>query len=145
MQTVERSREVSDRPRGAVALALAGRWRIAATGGLLYLTAGEREAEYLGASLHQLFPECGVMVLPRWDCLPYDASGPSREAMGRRASVLRRLATRDSRPPLVIATPESVLQRVPPRDVWASATLTLRAGDPLSADELREWADRAAR
>jgi transcription-repair coupling factor (superfamily II helicase) len=126
------------RLRGLVALELRQRWQ-AAERGLLYLAAGEREAEYLGASIHALFPELPVMVLPRWDCLPYDPNGPSREVMGRRASVLRRLAGHETSPPLVIATAEAVLQRVPPRSVWAGATLMLRAGQPLSVDDLRSF------
>ena len=141
MRTVEPAREATHRPRGAVALALVQRWQEAKSG-LLYLAAGEREAEYLGANIHGLFPQCPVMVLPRWDCLPYDPSGPSREAMGRRASVLRRLAGRETSLPLVIATAEAVLQRVPPRDIWADATLTLRPGDPLSADDLLGFLER---
>src|SRR3954447_3425849 len=90
-------------PRGAIVLELIGRWREAGAGGLLYVTKSEREAEYLGANIHALFPDCPVLAFPRWDCLPYDPAGPSREIMGRRSSVLRRLALGLPRP-LVIAT-----------------------------------------
>src|SRR3954451_5116275 len=78
--------------RALVALKLIDRWRSAGPGGLLCLTNREERAEHLGANIHSLFPACPVMVFPRWDCLPYDPAGPSREIMGRRTSVLRQLA-----------------------------------------------------
>ncbi|MBV9828375.1 MAG: DEAD/DEAH box helicase [Alphaproteobacteria bacterium] len=130
-------------PRGIVALALDQHWRHS-RGGLLYLAGDEREAEYLGANICSLFPSDTVLVLPRWDCLPYDALGPSREIMGRRASVLRRLA--EAAPgdckPLVIATPEAVIQRVPSRNIWSRATLTLREGDALDLGHLTDFLQR---
>jgi len=110
--------------------------------GLLYVAKSEREAEYLGANIHALFPDCPVLVFPRWDCLPYDPTGPSREIMGRRASVLRRLGAGLPRP-LVIATAEAALQRVPPRQVWREATLTVRTGEPISTEALRGFLERA--
>ena len=103
-------------PRGALALDIVARWREAGPRGLLFLSASEQQAEYLGANIHSLFADCPVLVFPRWDSLPYDPSGPSRDIMGRRMSVLRRLTGGLERP-LLIATPEAVLQRVPPRAV----------------------------
>src|SRR4051795_5616839 len=100
--------------RGVAVLELVDRWLNAGGGGVLYLAKSEREAEYLGDNIHSLFPDCPVMVFPRWDCLPYDPGGPSCQSTGRRASVLRRLAA-PMPDPLVIATPEAALQRVPPR------------------------------
>ena len=134
---------MAERARGAVVLELVERWRKAGGSGLLYIAKSEREAEYLGANIHSLFPNCPVMVFPRWDCSPYDPAGPSRETMGRRASVLRRLAAPMPQP-LVIATPEAALQRVPPRSIWRGATLTLRAGEEISPEALRSFLERTA-
>jgi transcription-repair coupling factor (superfamily II helicase) len=125
-------------PRGAVALRLLEDWHRAGERGLLFLSKSERDAEYLGANIYSLVPDCPVMVFPRWDSLPYDPAGPSREIMGRRASVLRRLAG-PLAAPLVIATSEAALQRVPPPGVWAEATMTLRVGHSLSIDALRSF------
>src|SRR3954465_6581871 len=46
--------------------------------------------------------------------------------------------------PLVIATPEAALQRVPPRSIWRGATLTLRAGEEISLEALRRFLERTA-
>jgi transcription-repair coupling factor (superfamily II helicase) len=127
-------------PRGVIALYLAGQWQTAGRPGLLFIASNEQDGEHLGANLHALFPECPVLVLPRWDCLPYDPAGPSREIMGRRASVLRRLAS-GLAAPLVIATVEAVLQRMPPRSIWMNAMLRLEPGK-TTLDELRIFLKR---
>ena len=75
-----------------------------------------------------------MLVLPRWDSLPYDPAGPSRDIMGRRMSVLRRLAGGLERP-LLIATPEAVLQRVPPRELCKDAALRVVPGTELAEIE----------
>ncbi len=132
----------SGSPRGAIAVHLLACCRRAGAGGLLYLSSSEREAEQLGANLHALERSCAIMVLPRWDCLPYDAVPPSRDIMGRRASVLRRLAEGIAAP-LVIATPDAALQRVPPRGVWQRAVLRLRRGARVAPAELSAFLERA--
>src|SRR4051794_27783881 len=120
-------------PLGAIAVFLLERCK-AGQGGVLFLSQSERRAEHLGAILAALEPECGVMVLPRWDSLPYDGAVPSRDVTGRRASVLRRLAQKGA-VPLVLTTAESALQRVPPKKIWRDAVLVLRRDLPI-AEEL---------
>src|SRR3954452_3433 len=60
-------------------------------GGLIYVAATNRRAERLASILRGLAPELEVLLFPPWDCLPYDRSSPSREAMGRRMATLRRV------------------------------------------------------
>ena len=61
-------------------------------GQLIYLSEGENRAEQMAQALKGLAPDLDVCLLPPWDCLPYDNTSPSREAMGRRMSVLRRMS-----------------------------------------------------
>ena len=63
------------RPRGAVALDIVAHWREAGASGLVFISTSEEQAEYLGANIHSLFPDYPVLVLPRWDSLPYDPAG----------------------------------------------------------------------
>src|SRR5919112_6759727 len=65
--------------------------REAGPAGLIHVAEEERRAERLAQALKGLAPDLEVLLLPPWDCLPYDSPSPSREAMGRRASVLRRM------------------------------------------------------
>jgi transcription-repair coupling factor (superfamily II helicase) len=83
-------------PSGMIALFLLDEWKGAKHNGLIFLAENERRAEQLGALLHALSPDCGVVVLPRRDTLPFDEMEASREISGRRASVLRRIASNPS-------------------------------------------------
>jgi transcription-repair coupling factor (superfamily II helicase) len=128
-------------PVGAIAAYLLAKRQTAGEGGLLYLSASERRAEHLGAVLHAFDAHCGVMVFPRWDSLPYDGISPSLEITGRRASVLRRLAE-GLESPLIIATADAVVQKVPPRGVWGQATFRLKPGLALEISELEAFLRR---
>src|SRR4051812_19502122 len=88
----------SQSPLGAISANLLQCWNTRGGRGLLFLGETERRVEHLGSVLHAFDPTCGVMVLPAWDCSPYDGTLPSREVMGRRSSVLRRLSQSEGRP-----------------------------------------------
>ncbi|WP_257165802.1 DEAD/DEAH box helicase [Bradyrhizobium sp. SRS-191] len=81
-------------------------------------------------------PACGVLVLPRFDTLPFDDAEPSRELAGRRAHVLRRLAERASKP-MLISTVEAMLPRVPPRRCWDDACLRMETGQSIDLEGFR--------
>jgi transcription-repair coupling factor (superfamily II helicase) len=123
---------------GEIALRLSEEAR---TSPLLHLTTGERRADELARAVGGFAPDLEVLVFPAWDCLPYDRAPPSREIMGRRVAALCRLAEGRSAP-LVIATPGSALQRVPPRETWARATTELRIGQPLVVESLQSELER---
>ncbi len=122
-------------PTGLIALHLLKARRKA---GVAFLAMDENRAERLGAILHGLDPGCDVVVLPRFDTLPFDEVEPSREITGRRASVLRRLAE-GTTPPLLVATVDAMLPRVPGPQAWSSASLKLSVGQHVDIDELRRF------
>ena len=84
----------------------------------------------------------GLWFLPRQDALAYDEPAPSPEISGRRASVLRRLSLA-SKPPLLVATAEALIPRVPPADAWQFATLHIRTGDSIGQNEIEDFLARA--
>ena len=121
---------------GVLAIAIVREWR-RASHGVLVVTDSERRAERLASVIYALDPASDALVFPRWDRLPYEHAPPSREVQGRRASVLRRLAAHEGRP-LLLTTPDAILQRLPPRTVWTGATIALRSGDAVDPDTLAE-------
>jgi transcription-repair coupling factor (superfamily II helicase) len=79
-----------------------------------------------------------VLLIPPWDCSPYDRASPSCAVIGSRVAALARLAEPAStHGRLVITTVETLLQRLPPRSVWAGARLELAADRPT--DDLKVW------
>jgi len=128
-------------PASAVALALS---RKAARGQatLVHLASSERRAEEIGRALAGFAPCLEVLVLPPWDCLPYDRASPSRDVMGRRMAILGRLAQPAGRRVLV-TSPEAIVQKLPPAALARETALELRRGDVLDRQVLGDFAAAA--
>jgi transcription-repair coupling factor (superfamily II helicase) len=127
-------------PASAVAVALAEQ-QIDLGATWVYLASSDRRAEEIGRALAWLAPAIEVLVLPPWDCLPYDRASPAREVMGRRVAVLRRLRAGDIARVLLVS-PESLVQRLPPGDtIGAIFPVTLH--DRLDRETLFAFANRA--
>jgi transcription-repair coupling factor (superfamily II helicase) len=130
-------------PMGLLAVRLLALAQEAGPRGLIHITSSDRRAEGLGRLLADLAPSLEVIVVPPWDCLPYDRAAPSREVMGRRAAALRRSVEAGREPRILIATPDALLQRVPPKETWAQAGFVLQAGEPFDLPALEAYLDRA--
>lgn len=62
------------------------------TGVVLAVTATGREAEDTVAALRSYLPDASVAEFPSWETLPHERLSPRSDTVGRRLSVLRRLA-----------------------------------------------------
>ena len=126
-------------PMGLLAVRLLSLAREAGLRGLIHIAGSDRRAERLGRLLAGLAPSLDVIVMPGWDCLPYDRASPSREVMGRRVVALRRLTEANDAPRLLVTTPDALLQRVPPRETWSRAGFMLQAGEPFDLSALEAY------
>lgn len=124
-------------PESLLALLLAS-WASSGSRSVLHVARSETRADRLARAARSFAPQLEVLLLPPWDCSPYDRASPSCAVMGRRITALERLAERaSSEACLVVATVETLLQRLPPRAVWAGARLELAADRPT--DALKVW------
>jgi transcription-repair coupling factor (superfamily II helicase) len=114
--------------------------RAAGPDGLAYAASSERRADEIARALRQFAPDIEVLVLPAWDCLPYDRASPSREVMGRRMAVLAALAEPARGPRVLVASVEALLQRTPPASALKTAFLHLRKGETLDRVALEAFA-----
>jgi transcription-repair coupling factor (superfamily II helicase) len=129
-------------PISATALALARKIGVGRGAPLVHLASSERRAEEIGRALAGFAPALQVLVLPPWDCLPYDRASPSRDVMGRRMRVLQQLA--ESRGPRVLITsPEALVQKLPPQKTLATAFLDLERGQAVDREALAAFAAAA--
>ena len=105
------------------------------------VTTSEARADEIGRALAGMTaPDAEVLVLPPWDCLPYDHASPSRESQGRRLAVLRRLEVGAPRRILVVS-PEAIILRLPSPAARAE-NFDLRVGDALDREALAAFARR---
>lgn len=89
-------------------------------------------------------PAIRVAAFPAWDCLPYDRVSPTPDIVSRRLSCLAALA--DERHPfrgIVLTTASALIQRVPPRGMFAGRAIELRTGGSIADDVLRHRLDGA--
>ena len=83
--------------------------------------------------------EC--LEFPAWDCLPYDRVSPKPELVNRRIDTLARLmdsngAGAGTEGRVILTTVSAALQRVPPRQGFADASMVLEAGRALKLVDL---------
>jgi transcription-repair coupling factor (superfamily II helicase) len=127
-------------PASAVAAALT---QAAASGRRrtrVHLASSERRAEEIGRALAGLAPSLQVLVLPPWDCLPYDRTSPSKDVMARRMDVLAALASKPTALRVIVASPEALSQRLPPHGALDSAFFAIGCGDRLDRRALMQFA-----
>ncbi|MBO9547174.1 DEAD/DEAH box helicase [Caulobacter sp.] len=129
-------------PASATALALSRKIGAGRGAPLVHLASSERRAEEIGRALAGFAPALEVLVLPPWDCLPYDRASPSRDVMGRRMRVLQRLND-GGRGRVLITSPEALVQKLPPRETFTAAFLDLECGQTVDRQALADFAAAA--
>lgn len=109
---------------------------------ICYIARNEEEADGIAQTISALFPAIDHVVLPPWDCPPYDRAPPSRHSMGRRMDALRLWTNETSAQRLLLTSLEALLQRVPPLHVIAQAHFELAVGKTLDRDAFIDFAVR---
>jgi transcription-repair coupling factor (superfamily II helicase) len=106
---------------------------------MVFVASSARRADEVGRALRQFATLAEVLVLPPWDCLPYDRASPSRDVMGRRLAVLRRLGEPCEKQRFLVASVEALMLRTPPAELIQETQLCLRVGEPLDLGALQAF------
>ena len=131
--------DLANAPEGFDALVMADVVR--ARGGLSVFVArdGSRAQAFISAMTF-FAPEVEVLFLPSWDCLPYDRISPSGAVSAQRMAVLDRLARGlDTKPRLLVTPVNALIQKLPPREVVASAGYSARPGQDVVMSQLERY------
>lgn len=117
------------------------------TGMVLAVTATGREAEDLAAALRAYLPADAVAEFPSWETLPHERLSPRSDTVGRRLSVLRRLAhpeTATAGPLRVVVAPVRAVVQPIVAGLGELVPVTLKVGqDAPFNDVIRSLADAA--
>ncbi len=111
-------------------------------GGLaVYVARDERQARAAMRLAGFCSPTLETVLIPGWDCLPYDRTSPSPEASATRCAGLARLAAwQEGTSPLLVATTGGgLVQRIPPRSVWERTSLHLQTGMTITGERLSAY------
>jgi transcription-repair coupling factor (superfamily II helicase) len=105
---------------------------------ILHVARDDQRLDAIRESLRFFAPDVDVLTFPAWDCVPYDRVSPHSDLTGRRIATLARLARlkEPQRPVIVLATVNSVLQRVPPREAMSKSVLRLTPGARVDMETL---------
>src|SRR5947207_8769227 len=129
-------------PEGADSLALAELARTTGGQDILHVARDGQRLERLQDGLRFFAPEREVRVFPAWDCLPYDRLSPHPDIVAERLETLVRLATpkKPGTPGrIILASAGAVLQKVPPRSLYAEAASVLRKGQGVDVASLLKY------
>ncbi|MEW5703310.1 MAG: transcription-repair coupling factor [Pseudomonadota bacterium] len=130
-------------PEGADARLLT---ELAASGrakAILHVARDETRMMAMAGAIRFFASDLEIRLFPAWDCLPYDRSPPHAAVESRRIEVLTGLAAKNGEASgILLTTVNALLQRVPPRASFASATLEARAGDRLNREEFVHYLEK---
>ena len=119
----------------------------AGPGVVLAVTATGREAEDLTAALRAYLPADAVAEFPSWETLPHERLSPRSDTVGRRLSVLRRLAhpeTSTAGPLRVVVAPVRAVVQPVVAGLGELVPVTLKVGQEKPfTDVVRSLADAA--
>jgi len=121
-------------PEGADGLVLAELARTTAGRDILHVARDGHRLERLQDAIRFFAPDREVLVLPAWDCLPYDRASPHPDIVAERMRTLATLAqprTPGAPARIVLASVGAVLQRVPARAFHGGGSTVLRKGGAL--------------
>lgn len=111
-------------------------------GVFIVLATSERRAEEVAQALKAFAdPDSHeILLLPAWDCLPFDRASPSCDVQGRRLAVFAHLATQQASPRrLVVLSPEAMVQRSPPTSA-ISARMDISTGQAFNREAFGAFA-----
>ena len=112
--------------------------------GVLHIARDDARMAAIAQALAFFAPGLDVLLLPAWDCLPYDRVSPNAVIASQRMDCLSHLAQRD-RPAkglVLLTTVNAALQRVPPRGVVGASLFTAAVGGRLELSALTEYLAR---
>ena len=104
---------------------------------LLHVAQDDTSAAVLADALGFFAPQCEVVLLPGWDCLPYDRVSPHSDIVAARIAALGRLRKNFNQPCIVLTTINALVQKNLPPNILEQAGLSAAVGDELPVERLR--------
>ncbi len=111
----------------------------AAPGAVIHVARDDKRLAAMAEAVRLFAPEVAVLVMPGWDCLPYDRVSPNPDVSAARMATLALLAHGGPERFVLLTTLNAATQRVPARDVLRGAAFAARVGDRIDEPALRDF------
>ncbi len=108
----------------------------AAPGRAVFIAADDSGARALADAAGYFAPEIEVLLLPAWDCLPYDRASPGLRVAAERLAALSALVEKPKGAQLLVTTVNAMTQRTLPPERLAALTATIAPGTRIDRDAL---------
>ncbi len=107
----------------------------------VFVASDELRAERFAHCVRFFAPELKTVVLPGWDCLPFDRVSPSAKIAASRAAALAELSSlqQSGSTCLIITTANSLIQRLPPVHLLDESRFYAKSGSKVSQDDLLQF------
>ncbi len=111
---------------------------------LLHVARDDARMNRMAEALALFAPEPEVLLLPAWDCLPYDRLSPNGAVMSQRIDSLTRLAREEApaQSRIVVTTVSALMQRVPPVATFRDAVFRVASGEPFPREAFAQFVMR---
>lgn len=103
---------------------------------VLYVAINEAQLSHVYDMLKFMDPSFEVVILPPWDCLPYDRISPKSDIMAARMESLAKINGSDKL--CVLTTASAILQKLVPPDQILQATQPIRVQSEIDLSLLTE-------
>lgn len=110
---------------------------------LLHIALDDARLQHLQDHLAFFFPDIDVVVLPPWDCLPYDRVSPNADVSAQRIDALFKIISwrQDGlyKPRIILTSINAVMQRVIPVDALKDSGLFLKVKGQLNQKQFERF------
>jgi len=128
---------------GMEALVLADLARARKASGLclVFVARDGNRLSMIEEALQFFAPEMETLILPAWDCLPYDRVSPSSAVSSQRMATLARLASPESlsKPTILLTSANAALQKMPSPSALSGKALAGRPGNRFDMKQIVSW------
>ena len=102
---------------------------------IVFIAANEKKLLRLSDEISYFLGTSEIIQFHHWDCLPYDRVSPSANTVGSRIRALFDIIHLTS-PQIIITTPQSLIQKIIPKNILMERSLTLRVKQQIERDDL---------
>ncbi|MFN7039305.1 MAG: transcription-repair coupling factor [Alphaproteobacteria bacterium] len=102
---------------------------------ILYIALNDEELHNIANTIKFFENNIDLVILPSWDCLPYDRVSPKSSIINERINSLNQLIN-SSNKKIVLVTVNSILQKTIPKEILKMQIFKILKGDKINRDVL---------